>query len=201
MLSFRDPCDISDYVVPGHARIGACDMLSVFPCILFILKRCLRLKPEKRPLIIDLFYISLSKYCSWWRAVILYKVRTKRQFGNLCSLPLMMLAATRDSKKNGHYSSFCRSCTCVVSPYKMYGYVRRIYRPRQHLEIWLRQQTVKIGLTILLGFTSALIQWFISKNHSQGTCRYVWRRVRRTKYSDAFSNWTRTHHWCKMPYF
>ena len=42
-----EPCDVSDDVIPGHARIGTFDMFSVFPCMRFILNSCLRLKPEK----------------------------------------------------------------------------------------------------------------------------------------------------------
>ena len=33
VMSFTDPCDVSDDVIPGHVKIGICDMLSVFPCI------------------------------------------------------------------------------------------------------------------------------------------------------------------------
>ena len=37
----------SDDVIFGYTTIGTCDILSVFPCIRFILKRHLRLKPVK----------------------------------------------------------------------------------------------------------------------------------------------------------
>ena len=47
-MSFRDPGDVSDDVVLGHAGIGACDMLSVFPCITTILNGRLLLKSEKK---------------------------------------------------------------------------------------------------------------------------------------------------------
>ena len=48
MMSFTDPCDVSDDITPGHVKIGTCDMLSVFPCISFILIRRLLLKTIKR---------------------------------------------------------------------------------------------------------------------------------------------------------
>ena len=39
------PTDVSDDVIPGHGKIGTCDMLSVFLCVRFILNRRLFLKP------------------------------------------------------------------------------------------------------------------------------------------------------------
>ena len=45
VMSFTNPCDESDDVIPGHVKIGTCDMLSVFPCTRFILNRRLLLKP------------------------------------------------------------------------------------------------------------------------------------------------------------
>ena len=36
-MSFPDPCDVSDGVIPGHVKVTTCDMLSLFPCIRFIL--------------------------------------------------------------------------------------------------------------------------------------------------------------------
>ena len=54
-MSFREPCDVSVDVISGHARIGAYDMLSVFPYITFILNGRLRLKSEKGPQMFDLF--------------------------------------------------------------------------------------------------------------------------------------------------
>ena len=45
VMSFTDPCDESDDVIPGHVKIGTCDMSSVFLCIRFILNRRLLLKP------------------------------------------------------------------------------------------------------------------------------------------------------------
>ena len=47
VMSFTDPCDVSDDVIPDHVKIGTCDMLSVFPCVRFILNRRLLLKPLK----------------------------------------------------------------------------------------------------------------------------------------------------------
>ena len=35
------------HVTPGHVKIGTCDMLSVFPCIRFILNKRLPWKPQK----------------------------------------------------------------------------------------------------------------------------------------------------------
>ena len=46
-ISFTDPCDVSDDVILGHVKIRTCDMLSVFPCIRFILIRRLLLKTIK----------------------------------------------------------------------------------------------------------------------------------------------------------
>ena len=40
LMSYRDPSDVRDNIIYGHPRIGPCDMLSVFPCIRFILNRC-----------------------------------------------------------------------------------------------------------------------------------------------------------------
>ena len=44
--------------------------------------------------------------------------------------------------------------------------------------MWLRQWTLKIGITILLGLTPAFIKWFSPKSHTQGI--FNWRRVLRT---------------------
>ena len=65
MLSFSDPCDVSDDVISGHTRISAPGMLSVFPCIRLLLNRCLRLKPEKS-LATVLYLIWESPYPEWW---------------------------------------------------------------------------------------------------------------------------------------
>ena len=46
-MSFTGPCDVSDDVIPGHVKIGTCDMLSVFSCTRFILNKRLLLKPLK----------------------------------------------------------------------------------------------------------------------------------------------------------
>ena len=48
MMSFTDPCDVGDDVIPCHVKIGTCDMLSVFPCIRFILNRRLLLKKDTK---------------------------------------------------------------------------------------------------------------------------------------------------------
>ena len=47
VMSFTDRCDLSDDVIPGHVKIGTCDMLSVTPCVRFILNRRLHLKSIK----------------------------------------------------------------------------------------------------------------------------------------------------------
>ena len=44
--------------------------------------------------------------------------------------------------------------------------------------MWLRQRTVKLGITILLGLAPAFNQWFSRKSHTQGI--FNWRRVLRT---------------------
>ena len=47
VMSFRDPYDVIDDVISDHARIGTCDMLSVFQCIRLILNSFFRLKTDK----------------------------------------------------------------------------------------------------------------------------------------------------------
>ena len=54
MGSFRDPCDVGDDVIAGHARIGTYGILSIFPCNRYILNRCLRLNSEKLPQMVNL---------------------------------------------------------------------------------------------------------------------------------------------------
>ena len=44
-------------------------------------------------------------------------------------------------------------------------------------KMWLRQRTVKIGLTLFGGLRPASIQWFGQKNHSQG----IYNRMRITQ--------------------
>ena len=53
VMSFRDPYNFSDDVIPGHARIGTCETLSMYPGIRILLNSCLRVKPETETLIID----------------------------------------------------------------------------------------------------------------------------------------------------
>ena len=48
-------CGVSDDVMPSHARICACDIFSVFPCIRFISNGRFCLKPEKGLQMIVLF--------------------------------------------------------------------------------------------------------------------------------------------------
>ena len=62
VVSFGDPCDVNDGVMPGHARIVTCDMLSMFPYIRLILNRCLRSTLEKEPKY-DRFFLWMSKPC------------------------------------------------------------------------------------------------------------------------------------------
>ena len=111
--------------------------------------------------------------CLWWRQLILGLVN------------------------EGNYFSFCRWCTCEVSLCEIYGYISGFQRPEQHREIWLRQRTVKIGLTIFLGLTSAFIQWFSLKSHLQGI--YVRRRVLQTNFSNALMS-SPIWHEREMPY-
>ena len=59
-MSFSDPCDVSDDIIPDHAKIGTCDMLSVFTDIRLIQSRRLCLKPMKGPQIV--FFVSTNKH-------------------------------------------------------------------------------------------------------------------------------------------
>ena len=66
VLSVRNTCDVSDDVISGQARIGACNMLSVFPCIELVLNGSVRSKPEQGPQMI-VFSTLLNKHgiCGW----------------------------------------------------------------------------------------------------------------------------------------
>ena len=53
--------------------------------------------------------------------------------------------------------------------------------------MWLRQWTIKIVITILLGLTPAFIQWLSPKSHTQGI--FNWRRVLRTHNLVFYLTW------------
>ena len=59
-MPFTETCDVSDDVMPGIVKIGTCDVLSVFPCIRFILNRRLLLKPQKGPQMIILCHMVVK---------------------------------------------------------------------------------------------------------------------------------------------
>ena len=82
VMSFTDPCDVSDDVIPGHVKIGACDMLSVFPYIRFILNRRSPLKHKKDPKWL-FFAIWLWKHSTWCITVTQVNTHIKRQFSHL----------------------------------------------------------------------------------------------------------------------
>ena len=132
-MSFRHPCDLSDDVILGHARIGIYDMLSVFLCIRFILSRCLRLKPERDPKWSN-YSIWLSKHSPWCSAATQCNTHIKRVSQSLVAACLLLCQQRLPAFSNGNHSSFCRSCTCLVSFYRICGYIPGVWRPRQLLE-------------------------------------------------------------------
>ena len=82
VMPFTDPCDVSDDVIPGHVKIGTCDMLSVFPWIRFILNRSFTLETIKRTPN-DRFAIWLLKHSTWCSAGTQFNTHIKRQFSHV----------------------------------------------------------------------------------------------------------------------
>ena len=85
VISFSDPCDVKDDVIPGPVKISARDMLSVFPCITFILNRRLCLKPYKNDFKLSVF-LWLSAQGTWCGAATQSNTCTKWRFSHLWQL-------------------------------------------------------------------------------------------------------------------
>ena len=113
-----------DDVIPEHVKIGTCDKLSVFPCIILIVNSCLLLKPyQGTPTIV--FAIWLSKHNIWCGTATQHNTRTKRQFS-----PLRQLVPNEKKQlgtvNKGNHSSLCKWCPYLALLYKKW--------PQQFLE-------------------------------------------------------------------
>ena len=153
-MSFTDPCDVSDDVIPGHVNIGTCDMLSVLPRIRFILNRCLVLKPQKGPPN-DHFCHMVVKT----QYLVHYSdpVQHPHKKGNSVTCgkqSLMMSTVTKTVNKDNH-SSFCRWCTYLASLYKKCGYILGGLRPQQFLEDVIETVNSQNWYNYMIGFDTS----------------------------------------------
>ena len=193
-MSFRDPCDVSDDVIPGHANLGTCDTSSLFPSIRYLCAQVFTLETRKGT--------PCDRFCPYgwvdapFGALQRPSVRHTQKGNSVtcCSLSLMMWTVNNVSIP--HSADDVHMCCDFI---KRMAVIADFEGHSNFWNIRLRKWTAKIVLTITLSLTSAFIKWFSPKSHS--SCNYNRRKVLRTNHFDIFFNLAWTQDWRKMRYF
>ena len=125
-----------------------------------------------------IFAIWLWKHSTWCSTATQFNTSTKRQFSHLWQpVPNDVNSDQEQSTKttiphsvdDAHIWRHAIKSVAIFFVFLCYSSFRKM---------WLRQWTVKIGITILLGLTPAFIQWFSPKSHTQGILN--WGKVLQT---------------------
>ena len=140
-MSFTEPCDVSDDVIPGHVKIITCDMLSVWPCIRFILIRRLLLNHKKDPK----WSFFLPNGCE---NTILGAVQRTSTIPAWCQQRLGTFS-------KGNHSSFCIWCRYLVALYKKWGYILDVLRPQQLPEDVIETVSTQNWYNHIIGFDTS----------------------------------------------